>query len=68
MDKALGTEVIIALVENMMEWKLLISQRKIKPLVKEFSDVTPEELPSGLLPMRDIQHHINVILGASFSN
>ena len=30
---------------------------KIKPLFEKFKKVIHDELPEGLLPMRDIQHH-----------
>ena len=40
----------------------------IQPLLAEFPDVVPEEIPSGLPPIRDIQHAIEFIPGAIIPN
>ena len=37
-------------------------------LLQEFDDVFPEEIPSGLPPIRGIEHQINFIPGAVIPN
>ena len=37
-------------------------------LLQEFKDVFPDELPPGLLPLRGIEHRIDLIPGAPLPN
>ena len=41
---------------------------EVKTLLKEFDYVIPKDLPTGYPPMRNIQHHIDLVLGASLPN
>ena len=50
------------------EQKSLEHPAAVKALLEEFQRVMPEELPDGLPPIRDIQHHIDLILSASLPN
>nr|CAD1832771.1 unnamed protein product [Ananas comosus var. bracteatus] len=55
---------------------LLVEENKIEntippiivPLIHEFKDVIPEEIPTGLPPMREIQHCIDLVPGAAIPN
>ena len=40
----------------------------MKPILKEFQDVVPEEIPHSLPLVRDIQHHIDLVLKVILPN
>jgi hypothetical protein len=42
--------------------------RAITNLLQEFKDIFPAEIPSGLPPLRGIEHQIDLILSASLPN
>ena len=42
--------------------------KEVEPILAEFVDVVPEEIPHGCPPMRDIQHQIDLIPGSVLPN
>ena len=62
--------VVYALVSKEVEPKeaQMIVPEVVLPIVEEFGDVFPEELPIGLPPLRDIQHRIDLQPGAALPN
>ena len=42
--------------------------KEVEPILEEFVDVVPEEIPHGFLPVRDIQHQIDLVPGSVLPN
>ncbi|XP_031405672.1 uncharacterized protein LOC116214403 [Punica granatum] len=59
-------ELHVLIVKDLPSQKQIVEvPQEVKPLLAEFEEIIPEELPDRLPPMRDIQHQIDLILGAS---
>nr|GEZ52781.1 hypothetical protein [Tanacetum cinerariifolium] len=67
MGKVYESGIMFALVVREVE-KPVSAQHSVKPFLEKYVDVMPTELPSGLPPMKDIQHQIDIIPGSSLPN
>ena len=69
MDECRETQAIhLMVVKGEVESRdLVVAQTlvEVQILLKKFEDVISDDLPTDLPPMRNIQHHIDLILSAS---
>lgn len=62
-------ELHVLIVKDLPSQKQIVEvPEEVKPLLAEFEEIIPEELPDELPPMRDIQHQIDLMPGASLPN
>ncbi|GKB68988.1 reverse transcriptase domain-containing protein [Tanacetum coccineum] len=54
--------------QTQAEGSNLFMKKTVQPLLREFADVIPDEIPPRLPAMRDIQHCINFIPGSAIPN
>ncbi|XP_074265839.1 uncharacterized protein LOC141588290 [Silene latifolia] len=60
--------VLILMSKEVTEKKGSKMHAEIEPLIQKFRDVFPKELPSGLPPLRGIEHHIDLVPGSVLPN
>ncbi|XP_076917203.1 uncharacterized protein LOC143577178 [Bidens hawaiensis] len=66
-DELVEADNVFVLIEKPVAEEVEIPEAMI-PLLEEFSDVFPDDLPDGLPPLRDIQHNIDLEPGSQFPN
>ncbi|XP_022032214.1 uncharacterized protein LOC110933292 [Helianthus annuus] len=66
-DELEDTDSVFVLIGKAVPEEVEIPDAMV-PLLEEFSDVFPVELPDGLPPLRDIQHHIDLEPGSQLPN
>lgn len=64
-----GDSVVFALVVlEVLSSSPSVAPPEAQAIIQEFQDVFPEDLPDELPPLRDIQHAIDLVSGASLPN
>nr|GLL31626.1 uncharacterized protein LOC109163967 [Ipomoea trifida] len=65
LNEARKSKIILVLVAKEGKFETNVIPGELHSLLKEFSDVVPEDLPDGLPPLRDIQHQIDLVPGTA---
>ena len=60
--------IVLLVAEKNKEFRETNFHPKIRPILVEFTDVFPNELPKGLPPLRGIEHQIDLVPGAPLPN
>ncbi|XP_019168246.1 PREDICTED: uncharacterized protein LOC109163967 [Ipomoea nil] len=68
LNEARKSKIILVLVAKEQIFETNVIPCELHSLLKEFSDVVPEDLPDGLPPLRDVQHQIDLVPGSSLPN
>ncbi|KAI3760252.1 hypothetical protein L1987_50645 [Smallanthus sonchifolius] len=66
-DELVGADNVFVLIGKPVPEEVEIPEAMV-PLLEEFSDVFPDDLPDGLPPLRDIQHHVDLEPGSQLPN
>nr|GMD68104.1 Zinc finger, CCHC-type [Ipomoea batatas] len=61
LNEARKSKIILVLVAKEGKFETNVIPGELHSLLKEFSDVVPEDLPDGLPPLHDIQHQIDLV-------